>query len=247
MPEKKDDVTGDVIPEPKSEVEPEPKSPTQPDEQLQRVQAELEEAKNAYTGLQRVMSKKDTKIQGYEAQARELEELRQQMASFGTQSQLYDKLKGLDTEDPELMKKIATVVGQTVAQDRAVRAKKEAYESEVVKVNEVKNLITDAGLDPDSDDFAEVEYFATQGRYALAKKKAQAVIAQLKPDNTPKETDAEKEERIKRELYDKENLLKSPGGSPSGASKSFKEKQAAYAAGEISWEEFRKAREEQGI
>jgi hypothetical protein len=130
---------------------------------------------------------------------------------------------------------------------------KQALTQAQAKVDEYKDKVEALGLTESDDDYLEIQDLVERGRFVLADKRI-AKIQTKKPETkteTPKESEEERisrlaEEKARKYLEDN-GLLKKEGASPSSSSGGLKSIEEAYNRGEVTTEQYRKARKEQGL
>jgi len=246
MPENKEDATVEQEPQ-ATEPEPSTQEALDPKKILETLDeeklAEIARESKVYKGLQRTVSQKERELEAARAEAARVAELEAKLQELTMQSELMGSLGNYGELDADAKKEIEARIKRTVATVAQQQALRKQMEESQKKINEVKSVIEDAGLDPNSEEFAEAEYFASVGRYDLAKKKAKEVIAKVKPEQKEsqekKETEDERVERLVRERMEKAGLLEATGTTPSGSSRTFTRAQIAS----MSDEEYRKNRD----
>uniref|UniRef100_A0A6M3LMA3 Capsid protein n=1 Tax=viral metagenome TaxID=1070528 RepID=A0A6M3LMA3_9ZZZZ len=194
---------------------------------LQQVREEAKaEAKEAYKGIQRTISKKDAIIRGLQSQ--------QQPIPSETSKLMLDELERMANEsgDATSVERVRQIKGVADAErQRLERMTQLQRQQETVqnKQQEAVQKIIDAGLDPDDSSFAT--YFTafkvdsySDGDFSPSDKLLNSILAsRQKPIEGAKETrvpetEAQLKERLMREIYTANPHLQRPeGASPSGA------------------------------
>ena len=195
----------------------------------------LAQKDSAYQGLQKVINKKDLHIgnleqnlQGYDGLKNTVNRLEIEMA--------YRK------EEPEVEGESKTPnITEILKQSESRRQTEKNQEQFQKNISDVKELIIDAGLDPNDEDFAEAEFFATHGNFPLAKKKVKEVIgSKSSKDTDPKDTETleEKAEKRAQEILREKGSFRAESATPSGRAGSFQEFEEKFLKGLIPLEEY---------
>ena len=212
-------------------------------EDLDAVKAEAEAR---IAGLNRVVSRKDRELE----EAKRLQS--QPVSQIPILKTLIEEMEATPTPDeygvtkpsPKLagLKRQVAILEQ---QENAARVKAYAQTEHQKLVQQ----ITDAGLDPNSEDFYPVEDAWEMGNYAVAARRVERILAKQKPKEETTVVKGKTEEEIRTDEREKV-LVKykiQDIGTPSGSSSSFKRIEQDYADGKISIGQYKKARKEQGI
>ena len=216
---KKEELEGTPLePEVEPELEPQPKTYTQ-----EELDALLGERDKAYQGIQRVVSQKDRKI-------RELEAPRTQPSK--ATKVILEEMEARQTEEG--------ITNPRIAQLRAEIAREEQAEGMETITREWRGKITDkivnAGLDPSDEAFDDVwesfdVAYAIDGKFERADKKADRILAKVKPvekkETKPEDFDKRLEEE-KRKWMEEQGLLATDTGGPSAGAKRWEEVRDRY-------------------
>lgn len=204
----------------------------------EEVNALVVEAETAKGQLQTEVERKETVIQRLQKRKPE-EQPRQGDDLFFAKQFLQDKERRAREDqqfDPEI-----PVLRQELARREAVAQQQRMWQDWQGEIQNQEDVLTkkleDAGINPGSPEAIPVwESFAMAKQHAdfsFANKKADLLIDQAKPKETKGEkkgakladlSDEDKEE-LERQVYEKEGLLKSPTGGPSGGGRTFTREQ----------------------
>jgi len=143
---------------------------------------------------------------------------------------------------PDLLKRFQTIQAES-EKKRTVEIQRQ---ENISKINSIKERVEALGIPEDSEDYWEIEDFATRGKYDRAEARIKKLEAAKTPE-PPKETEEQIKERLEREILEKHGLLKPEGAKPSAASLSFKKTEKEYSEGNITYAEYAKARQAAGL
>ena len=144
---------------------------------------------------------------------------------------------------PDLLRRFQSIQAES-EKKRSVEIQRQESLS---KINSIKERVEALGIPEDSEDYWEIEDFATRGKYDRAEARIKKLEAAKTKVEAPKETEEQIKERLEREILEKHGLLKPEGAKPSAASLSFKKTEKEYSEGNITYAEYAKARQAAGL